>query len=75
MKRTRAVPLDTGGIELELELDPPHAVIASKPLTTAPARRNLILSSIKSKFVRAANSSAHERFGLFDYLLKQGEAL
>jgi hypothetical protein len=36
--------LDTGGIELELELDPPHAVIASKVLATAAARRNFIFT-------------------------------
>jgi hypothetical protein len=52
------VPLDTGGIELELELDPPHAVIASRLLATTLASRNFMPGS--ETYGNARKSSAHE---------------
>jgi hypothetical protein len=56
------MPLDSGGIELEPEPDPPHTVIANRLMTTTAARRDFMLDSTNLRFVRVAKSGAHERF-------------
>jgi hypothetical protein len=36
------MPFDTGGIEVELELDPPQPAIANNPINPMTAGRNFI---------------------------------
>jgi hypothetical protein len=51
------VPLDAGGIDVEPELDPPHAVMVSRAPTTMPAGRNFMDGSVRRKCIHARRST------------------